>query len=79
MTVSWPPEKREKLKLFLDNLFTETSGGRPCTPHILSRVLGLLRHAAPVAPLGTFRSLRLQHVFNDVVSRAPSRHFLRRW
>lgn len=79
MTVSWPVDKRKKLLLFLDALITDADQSKGSTPHSVSRVLGLIRHAAPVAPLGTFRSLRLQYLFNDYLSKAPSTRFLRRW
>lgn len=78
MTVAWPIDKRQKLKFFLRPLL-EDSASRHITPHSISRVLGLIRHAAPVAPLGTFRSLQLQHHFNDVLSKAPTTRRLRRW
>jgi hypothetical protein len=79
MTVSWPIAKREKLKVFLDSLLTEASDPKGATPHIISRVLGLIRHAAPVAHMGTFRSLRLQYLFNDAASKAPRHKRIRRW
>ena len=79
MSVSWPVAKREKLRVFLDTLLEEAQHPRGTTPHIISRVLGLIRHAAPVAHMGTFRSLRLQFIFNDLASTAPRDHKVRRW
>lgn len=79
MTVSWPLAKRSKLRLFLDMLLGDADTRSRSTPHGVSRVLGLIRHAAPVAPMGTFRSLRLQHLFNDILAKAPSIKTLRRW
>jgi hypothetical protein len=78
MLVAWPIDKRKKLAIFLNDILTHTADAR-ITPHSVSRVLGLIRHAAPVAPMGTFRSLRLQHLFNDIVAKAPSAKQLRRW
>jgi hypothetical protein len=79
MLVSWPIAKREKLRFLLDESFAATANNAPCTPHSISRLLGLLRHAAPVAPMGTQRSLRLQFAMNDLLKRAPHAHILRRW
>jgi hypothetical protein len=79
MLVSWPVAKRKKLEIFLAPILDAEDNTSRCTPHSVSRVLGLIRHAAPVAPMGTFRSLRLQHLFNDTLSRAPSIKHLRRW
>jgi hypothetical protein len=79
MIVAWPLAKREKLKIFMDELLTEADAGRPCTPHSISKVLGLIRHAAPVAPMGVQRSLRLQFALNDLLAKAPHIQSLRRW
>lgn len=79
MTIAWPLAKREKLSFLLGELFTATAGNQPCTPHSISRILGLIRHAAPVAPMGTYKSLRLQFLLNDLLSKAPHVKLLRRW
>jgi hypothetical protein len=79
MRVAWPSSKRAKLLHFLDALFLAQSQRLGSTPHDISRILGLIRHAALVAPLGNFRSLRLQHLFNDHLSSAPGVRHLRRW
>ena len=79
MIVCWPLDKRTKLKVFLDVILDDAAADRCSTPHSISRVLGLIRHAAPVAPMGTFRSLRLQYMFNDTVAKAPAGKWLRRW
>ncbi|MGL4351796.1 MAG: hypothetical protein ACRCT2_14775, partial [Plesiomonas shigelloides] len=79
MMVAWPLDKRAKLSLFLGDILANNGTGPKVTPFSISRVLGLIRHAAPVAPMGSFRSLRLQHLFNDVLSKAPSIKQLRRW
>jgi hypothetical protein len=80
MRVSWPVDKRDKLATFLRDLLAEQAAGRPSTPQSVSRVLGLVRHAALVSPLGVYRSLSLQHFFNDCVASVSSRpSALRRW
>jgi hypothetical protein len=79
MAVSWPITKREKLAIFLNVLLDDASQNNGSTPHSITRVLGLVRHAAPVAPMGIFRSLRLQHLLNDLLSKAPTAKLLRRW
>jgi hypothetical protein len=79
MTVSWPVDKRNKLRIFLDVLLDDNRNKRRSSPTSVSRVLGLVRHASFVAPMGTFRSLRLQHTFNDIVAKAPGITQLRRW
>ena len=79
MVVAWPIAKREKLRILIDEVLTAHDAGEPCTPHSISRVLGLIRHAAPVAPMGISRSLRLQFTLNDLLAKAPAVKFLRRW
>lgn len=79
MMVSWPIAKRLKLRAFLDVIFHDHTTSTRSTPLAISRVLGLIRHAAPVAPMGNYRSLRLQHLFNDTVSAASGIRQLRRW
>jgi hypothetical protein len=79
MIVAWPLPKREKLIILLEEFFTATDNNQACTPHSISRLLGLLRHAAPVAPMGTQRSLRLQFALNDLLVKAPGYKALRRW
>jgi hypothetical protein len=80
LRVSWPCDKREKLAAYLGDLLADQDAGRPSTPQSVSRVLGLVRHAALVSPLGVYRSLRLQHFFNDCVSSISSRpRAIRRW
>jgi hypothetical protein len=80
MRVSWPLDKRKKLAVFLRELLEEQATHHRSTPRSVSRVLGLLRHAALVSPLGVYRSLRLQHFFNDCVSAVSSRpRAVRRW
>jgi hypothetical protein len=79
LLVSWPIAKRLKLRVFLAVILDDHAANQKSTPLSVSRVLGLIRHAAPVAPMGTYRSLRLQHHFNDLVSAASGIPQLRRW
>jgi hypothetical protein len=77
--VCWPIDKRLKLRVFLAVIISDHTADIRSTPLAVSRVLGLIRHAAPVAPMGTHRSLRLQHLFNDLVAGASAITQMRRW
>jgi hypothetical protein len=79
MMVSWPIDKHNKLAVFLDVVLDNHRAAKRSTPLDISRVLGLIRHASVVAPMGLQRSLCLQHNFNDIVSRASGINNLRRW
>jgi hypothetical protein len=79
MTMSWPVAKRQKLVVFLDILLKDHINKVGSSPHSVSRVLGLIRHASFVAPMGNFKSLTLQFHFNDILAKAPSLPLLRRW
>ena len=85
MEVEWPLEKREKLAHMIAEMFINRDPTIKLTPSRLSRPLGLIRHGAPVANLGVYHSLRLQHRLNDVLSQfgsgrfAPHRQAQRRW
>jgi hypothetical protein len=81
MIVIWPIAKREKLIIFLNDIINPLQQNPPqnITPRACTRVLGLIRHAAVVSSTGHFRSLRFQFLFNDIVSKAPGAHKLRRW
>jgi hypothetical protein len=50
MMVSWPIDKRNKLAVFLDVVLDNHRAAKRSTPLDISRVLGLIRHAAVVAP-----------------------------
>jgi hypothetical protein len=65
MVMSWPIDKRNRLAALLSDILQR----QPCTitPREASSLLGLIRNAAPVAPLGVFLSLRLQHDLNECV------------
>ena len=82
MLVIWPQEKRDCLCMLIDVLLyqqstDQTSGGpRGSPPRDISRVLGLNRHGALVAPYGNYMALRLQFQLNDQVMKyknQPSR------
>lgn len=79
MRVIWPLEKRKKFIFFLDAMLAPQLANQGSTPQSLSRVLGIVRHAALVAPMGNFRSLHLQFLFNDRLATAPGVGQLRRW
>lgn len=65
MIMAWPVDKRLQLAGLIDDLVAR----RPClvSPRESSSLLGLIRNAAPVAPLGVYLSLRLQHVLNKEI------------
>ena len=79
MRVAWPLDKRKKLAFFLDQLLGPQLQGKPSSPKTIARVLGIIRHAALVTPYGNFRSLQLQHYFNDQLRRIDSSEPIRRW
>lgn len=79
MTVSWPAKKRHKLAVFLNDLLVPQRRREGSSPQAVSRILGLVRHAALVAPMGSQRSLHLQLWFNDLLSTTPGANQLRRW
>jgi hypothetical protein len=51
--VCWPIDKRLKLRVFLAVIISDHTADIRSTPLAVSRVLGLIRHAALVAPMGT--------------------------
>ena len=67
MIVIWPPDKRQRMRTFLDDVFVNQSGPnrRGSTPKELARVLGMIRHGSLVAPVGLFFTLRLQFLLSD--------------
>jgi len=70
MEVAWPPDKREKARDYINTLLTaDATDG--CTPQDISRVLGLVNHAATVAPMGKLRTMRLQFLLNNILQTAP--------
>jgi hypothetical protein len=64
LIMAWPVEKREQLAQLIDDILADVSG--LITPKQSSSLLGLIRNAAVVAPLGVYLSLRLQHALNEV-------------
>ena len=83
MTMSWPVEKRQQLAQLLD-AFLQRS---PCSlmPRECSSLLGLIRNAAPVAPLGVYFSLRVQYALNEAIQAVwlrrgnPHPRYWKRW
>lgn len=63
MTVTWPVEKRQQLREQLEELWLH----HPChvTPRQIAVLLGTVRNAAMVAPLGAYLSIRLQQCLTD--------------
>ncbi|MCE2996495.1 MAG: hypothetical protein LW863_12930, partial [Flammeovirgaceae bacterium] len=70
MEVAWPLDKREKARDFIATLLSNDARDG-CTPQEISRVLGLVNHAATVAPMGKFRTMRLQFLLNNLLQSAP--------
>ena len=80
MIVAWPVEKRRQLASLIDEFLQRS----PCilSPQECSSVLGLLRNAASIAPLGVFLSLRIQYALNEAVQAAwdrPKPPIARQW
>jgi hypothetical protein len=73
MTMAWPIAKHQKLQFFLTTLLQDNDANKRSTPLSISRVLGLIRHASVVSPMGYWRSLQLQFFFNEAMSRAGAR------
>jgi hypothetical protein len=69
MTMAWPIAKHQKLQFFLTTLLQDDDANKRSTPLSISRVLGLIHHASVVSPMGHWRSLQLQFIFNEAVSR----------
>jgi hypothetical protein len=63
LIMAWPVEKREQLAQLIDDILADVSS--LITPKQSSSLLGLIRNAAVVAPLGVYLSLRLQHALNE--------------
>lgn len=90
MTVSWPVPRRLELRDLIMTLgFQRTDQKRgsawytpdvvTTTPHAIATILGKIRSAAAVTPLGVQRSLRLQHLLNASVAASSGRSRQRRW
>jgi hypothetical protein len=62
MIMAWPVNKWLALAAMIDNFLARD----PCilSPLECSSLLGLIRNAASVAPLGVFYSLQIQHALN---------------
>jgi hypothetical protein len=77
MTVRWPVPKRLALKAYIDEKWRD----RPCrvSPRDVASLLGTVRNAAFVAPLGNHLSIRLQQCLNEAVARHNHHRVSRRW
>jgi len=78
MEVAWPLDKREKARDYITTLLTADANG-DCTPQDMSRVLGLVNHAATVAPIGKLRTMRLQFLLTNLIQTAPPSQHQSRW
>jgi hypothetical protein len=79
MIVIWPLEKRQQLRQWLDETWLNPDV-TTVTPKEAGQLLGLIRHGAPICPLGVYLSMQLQFELNDFVSRAgPSSTSSKRW
>ena len=71
MLATWPLDKRDKLAKLLDTLsLKQSTPAVGSSPRQLTRIFGLSRHGAFVAPLGILQTLRLQFRLNNLVSKA---------
>ena len=68
LTVSWPVSRRLELQDQLRSIGFPTRAIKPIAPRVLASIVGRLRSATAVAPLGVFRSLRLQQLLNTFIS-----------
>jgi hypothetical protein len=77
MTVRWPVEKRLALKQLIEDKWMSL----PCrlAPRDIASLLGTVRNAAFVAPLGNHLSIRLQQCLNHAVARAGRASSKHRW
>lgn len=83
MIVAWPVEKRLQLAALIDEFLQR----RQCilSPGESSSLLGLIRNAGQIAPLGILLSIRIQYVLNEAVQgvwqkrKNPHSGYWRRW
>jgi hypothetical protein len=77
MMVRWPVPKRLALKKIIADRWMSV----PCRvfPRDIASLLGTIRNAAFVAPLGNFLSIRLQLCLNEAVARSGRRTSKRWW
>ena len=71
MMIRWPIAKRLALKVLIKELWL----GFPCRrlPRKVAQLLGIIRNAAYVAPLGSHLSIRLQQCLNAAIGHAGHR------
>jgi hypothetical protein len=77
MMVRWPIAKRLALKSLIEEHWLRL----PCRrlPREVAQLLGTIRNAAYVAPLGNHLSIRLQQCLNDAVAHSGLRVSKRWW
>lgn len=71
MTIWWPVKKRQQLATLIDEILQQAAGA--VSPQQCASLLGLVRNAAAVCPVGVYLSLRLQYTLNDTVKLAWTR------
>lgn len=77
MTMSWPVLKRQSLRVLIEEGWQQY----PCekSPREVAQILGIIRSACQVAPLGNFLSIRLQQSLSDAISRSQQGCSKRWW
>jgi hypothetical protein len=77
MTVRWPVPKRLALKAYIEEKWL----ARPCRvhPREIASLLGTVRNAAFVAPLGNHLSIRVQQCLNEAIAHQGHHRVSRRW
>ena len=78
MVVIWPVEKRQQLARWITEIWLNPTK-HSSTPTQASQLIGLVRHAAKICPLGILLANRLQYDLNDLVSQAPSNDVKHWW
>ena len=78
MVVIWPVEKRQRLARWITDIWLHPSHPR-VSPKQASQIIGLVRHAARICPLGILLANRLQYDLNDLVSHANHDNGSRWW
>ena len=77
MLVIWPLDKRDKLRIFIQQILDDhRPPNKGTSPKAIARVIGLLRHAAFLTPVGIHYTIRIQFLLNDLtreVKRNPRR------
>lgn len=79
MEMGWPADKRAKATDYIQTFLETNSSKGGCTPQDISRILGIINHAAKVSPLGKVRTMRLQFYLKTLQKSAPQDSSQRRW